>query len=45
MIFLSSGVAKQHRNARGDLIDLLLNGFSNLRFYEYNKSDVLVYKR
>ena len=27
MIFLSSGVARQHRKACGDIIDLLLYGF------------------
>ena len=42
---LSSGVARQHRKARDDLIALLLNGFSNLRYHKHNKSDVLVYKR
>ena len=41
MIFLSSGVARQHRKARDDLIALLLYGFSNLRFYKHNISDVL----
>ena len=30
MIFLSSGVAKQHRKARDDLIALLPYGFSHL---------------
>ena len=29
MIFLSSGVARQHRKARDDLIALLPYGFSN----------------
>ena len=43
--FLSSGVARQHRKARDDLIALLLYGFSNLRYYKHNISDVLVYKR
>ena len=45
MIFLSSGVARQHTKARDDLIALLLYGFSNLRYYKHNISDVLVYKR
>ena len=43
--FLSSGVARQHRKARDDLIALLLYGFSNLRYYKHNIIDVLVYKR
>ena len=42
MIFLSSGVARQHRKARNDLIAFLPYGFSNLRYYEHNISDVLV---
>ena len=45
MIFLSSGVARQHRKARDDLIALLFYGFSNLRYYEHNKYVALVYKR
>ena len=45
MIFLSSGVARQHRKACDDIIALLLYGFSNLRYYKHNISDVLVYKR
>ena len=45
MIFLSSGVARQHRKARDDLITLLPCGFLNLRNYKHNMSDVLVYKR
>ena len=45
MIFLSSGVSRQHRKARDDIIALLLYGFSNLRYYKYNISDLLVYKR
>ena len=45
MIFLSSGVARQHIKARDDLIALLLYGFSNLRFYKHNKYVVLVCKR
>ena len=45
MKFLSSGVARQHRKARDDLIALLLYGFSNLRYYKHNTFDVLVYKR
>ena len=44
MIFLSSGVARQHRKARDDLIALLPHGFPNLRYYKHNTSDVLVYK-
>ena len=43
--FLSSGVARQHGKARDDLIALLLYGFSNLRYYKHNISDILVYKR
>ena len=45
VILLSSGVARQHRKARDDLIVLLLFGFSNLRYYKHNIYDVLVYKR
>ena len=45
MIFLSSGVARQHRKERDDLIALLLYEFSNLRYYKHNISDVLVFKR
>ena len=45
MIFLSSGVARQHRKACADLIALLLYAFSNLRYYKHNIYDVLVYKR
>ena len=45
MIFLSSGVAKQHRKAGGDNITLLLYGFSNLRYYKHNISVVSLYKR
>ena len=45
MIFLSSGVARQHRKACDDLIALFLYGFSNLRYYKHNKSDVLVHRR
>ena len=41
MIFLSSGVARQHRKARDDLIALLLYEFLNLRYYKHNISDVL----
>ena len=44
-IFLSSGVARQHRKACDDHIALLLYGFSNLRYYKHNISDVLVYKQ
>ena len=41
MIFLSSGVvARQHRKARDDLIALLFYGFSKLRYYKHNISDV-----
>ena len=43
MIFLSSGVARQHRKARDDLIALLPCVFSNLGYYKRNISDVLVY--
>ena len=42
MIFLSSGVARQHRKARDDLIAFVLYGFSNLMYYKHNISDVLV---
>ena len=45
MIFLSSAVARQHRKACDDLIALLPYGFSNLRYYEHNISDVFVYKQ
>ena len=47
MIFLSSGVARQHRKAHDDLIALLLYVLSKLRYmyYKHNISDVLVYKR
>ena len=45
MIFLSSGVARQHRQSHDDLIALLPYGFSNLGYYKHNISDVLVYKR
>ena len=45
MIFLSSGVARQHRKARDDLIALLLYGFLNLTYSEHNNAGVLVYKR
>ena len=45
MIILSSGVARKHRKARDDLIALLLYGFSNLRYYKHNISNVFVYKR
>ena len=45
VIFLSSGVARQYRKARDDLIALLPYGFSNLRYYKHSISDVLVYKR
>ena len=40
VIFLSSGVARQHRKACDKLIALLLYGFSNLRYYKHNISDV-----
>ena len=40
MIFLSSGVARQHRKARDDLIALLLYGFSYSRYDKHNISDV-----
>ena len=42
---LSSGVARQHRKARDDLMVLLLYGFSNLRYYKHSIPDVLVYNR
>ena len=45
MIFLSSGVARQHGKVRDDVIALLLYNFSNLRYYKHYISDVLVYKR
>ena len=45
VIFLSSGVARQHRKARDDLNTLLLFLFNNLRYYKHNISDVLVNKR
>ena len=45
VIFLSSGVARQHRKARDDLIALLLYEFLNLRYYKHNISNVLVYER
>ena len=45
VIFLSSGVARQHRKSRDDIIALLFYGFSNLRYYKHNISDALVYKR
>ena len=45
VIFLSSGVARQHRKTRDDLIALLLYDFSNLRYNKHNIPDVLVYKR
>ena len=40
LIILSSGVARQHRKARGDNITLLLYGFSNIRYYKHNISVV-----
>ena len=48
MIFLSFGVARQHRKACDDLIALLLYGFSTLRYYhdyKHNISVVLANKR
>ena len=45
MIFLSFGVARQHKTARDDLIALLPFGSSRLKYYKHNISDVLVYKR
>ena len=45
VIFLSSGVARQHRKKRDDLIALLLYGFSNLRYHKDHISDALAYKR
>ena len=43
VIFLSSGVAMQHRKARGDLIALLHYVLLNLRYTKHIISDVLVY--
>ena len=45
MIFLSTGVARQHGKACDELIALLPYGFSYLMYYKHNISDVLVYKR
>ena len=45
MIFLPSGVARQHRKTRDDLIALLHYVVLNLRYYKHIISDVLVYKR
>ena len=45
MIFLSFGVARQHKTARDDLTALLQFRFSSLKYYKHNISDVLVYKR
>ena len=45
LIFLSFGVARQHKKARDDLIALLHLGSSSLKYYKHNISDVLVYKR
>ena len=45
VIFLSTGVARQHRKARDDLIALLLYGFSTFSYYKHIISDVLVYKQ
>ena len=45
MIVLSFGVARQHRKACDNLIALLLYGFSTLRYYKHNISDILAYKR
>ena len=44
MIFLSSGVARQHRKACGDNSTLLLYGLSNIKYYKHN-SVVSLYKR
>ena len=45
MIFLSFGVARQHRKAHGDNITLLLYRFSNIRYYKHKTSVVSLYKR
>ena len=45
MIFLSFGVARQHKIARDNLIVLLPFGSSSLKYHKHNISDVLVYKR
>ena len=45
MIFLSFGVARQHKTARDDHIALLPFGSLSLKYYKHNISDVLVYKR
>ena len=42
MIYLSSGVALQHRKEHNILIALLPYGFSKLRYYKHKISDVLV---
>ena len=42
VIFLSSGVARQHRKACDQLIALLPFGFSNLRYDKHKISDVKV---
>ena len=44
VIYLSSGVAMQHRKEHNILIALLPYGFSKLRYYKHKISDVLVYK-
>ena len=44
MLFLSSGVARQHRKARDDLIALLPYVFFSLRYNKHIISDVLIYK-
>ena len=45
VLFLSFGVARQHKTARVDLIALLHYVFLNLRYYKHILSDVLLYKR
>ena len=40
VIFLSFGVARQHKTARDDLITLLTFESSNLKYYKQNVSDV-----
>ena len=45
MIFLSSGVARQHGKGRDELIAFLLYGWSILMFYKHSISDVLVFKQ
>ena len=44
VIYLSFGIARQHKTARDDLIALLPFGSSSSKYYKHNVSDVLVYK-